>query len=35
MYSNVDVVVDTPAFYFWEEMHEAFPDANARTFGIK
>ncbi|XP_039254414.2 uncharacterized protein LOC120331409 [Styela clava] len=27
MYENVDAVVDIPAFYFWEEIHKAFPDA--------
>nr|XP_039249112.1 uncharacterized protein LOC120326829 isoform X2 [Styela clava] len=27
IYENVDAVVDTPMFYFWEELAEAFPDA--------
>lgn len=27
MYEDVDVVADCPAFYFWEEISEAFPDA--------
>ena len=27
MYKDVDAVVDAPAFYFWEEIHKAFPDA--------
>lgn len=27
MYDDVDAVVDVPAFYFWEEIHKAFPDA--------
>ena len=27
MYENVDVTIDTPAFLFWEEIHQAFPDA--------
>jgi len=35
MYSDVDAVVDLPAFYFWEEIHEAFPDAKVRTQGMK
>ena len=35
MYSNVDVVVDIPACYFWEEIHEAFPDAKVRRFSMK
>lgn len=26
MYENIDVVLDTPAFYFWDEIHKAFPD---------
>ncbi|XP_039249041.1 uncharacterized protein LOC120326765 [Styela clava] len=26
-FENVDAVVDTPMFYFWEELAEAFPDA--------
>ena len=27
MYKNVDAVVDMPAFLFWKEISEAFPDA--------
>ena len=27
MYESVDAVVDVPAFMFWEEMSEAFPEA--------
>lgn len=27
MYEDVDAVVDTPAFFFWEELAKAFPDA--------
>lgn len=27
MYKDVDAVVDMPAFLFWEEIAEAFPDA--------
>lgn len=30
MFENVDVVCDIPACYFWEEIHEAFPDAKVR-----
>lgn len=34
MYEDVDAVVDAPAFYFWEEIHKAFPDAKVNwTFG--
>ena len=27
MYKDVDAIVDIPAFVFWEEISEAFPDA--------
>ena len=27
MYENVDAVTDSPAFIFWHEIHQAFPDA--------
>nr|XP_026694836.1 uncharacterized protein LOC108950425 [Ciona intestinalis] len=27
MYDDVDAVVDAPAFYFWREIHEEFPEA--------
>lgn len=27
MYEEVDAVVDLPAFFFWDEIHKAFPDA--------
>nr|XP_039273077.1 uncharacterized protein LOC120347234 [Styela clava] len=27
MYKDVDAVTDYPAFYFWEEIHKAFPEA--------
>ena len=27
MFQNVDAAVDCPFFYFWEEIHRAFPDA--------
>ena len=27
MYQNVDAVVDLPAWHFWEELSEAFPEA--------
>lgn len=33
MYENVDAVVDFPAFYFWDEIHKAFPDAKVGIFG--
>ena len=31
MYKNVDAVADTPAFFFWQEIHEAFPDSKVKT----
>uniref|UniRef100_H2ZE83 Sulfotransferase n=1 Tax=Ciona savignyi TaxID=51511 RepID=H2ZE83_CIOSA len=27
MYKDVDATVDAPSFHFWEEIHQAFPDA--------
>ena len=27
MFENVDAVTDAPAFYFWDEIHKAFPEA--------
>jgi len=27
MYQKVDVVMDAPIYFFWEEIHRAFPDA--------
>ena len=27
MYENVDAVCDVPVFAYWEQIHEAFPDA--------
>ena len=27
MYEDVDVVIDTPAFLFWENISQEFPDA--------
>ncbi|XP_076817970.1 uncharacterized protein LOC143463386 [Clavelina lepadiformis] len=27
MYKDVDATIDTPVFFFWKEIHEAFPDA--------
>ena len=27
MYKDVDAVVDAPAYLFWNEIHQAFPDA--------
>ena len=32
MYKNVDVTIDTPTFFFWEEIHQAFPDAKVTCF---
>ena len=31
MYKDVDVVIDAPAFLFWEEIHDAFPDAKVKN----
>ena len=31
MYDDVDAVVDAPAYLFWEEIHEAYPDAKVNT----
>ena len=30
MYEGVDAVTDTPAFYFWEELHKAYPNAKVK-----
>lgn len=30
MYEDVDAAVDLPASLFWEQIHEAFPDAKVR-----
>ena len=27
MYDNFDVVMDSPAYFFWKEIHSAFPAA--------
>uniref|UniRef100_F6UBW4 Sulfotransferase n=1 Tax=Ciona intestinalis TaxID=7719 RepID=F6UBW4_CIOIN len=27
MYDNVDVTIDSPVYFYWEEIHRAFPDA--------
>jgi len=27
MYQQVDAVTDTPVYFFWEQIHQAFPDA--------
>lgn len=27
MFQNIDAVCDVPTFFFWEEIHRAFPDA--------
>ena len=35
MYENVDVVMDTPIFLFWEEIFWAFPEAKVRVVEIK
>jgi len=32
MYDGVDAVVDTRYFYFWEQIHEAFPEAKVNTY---
>ena len=35
MYKDVDAVVDAPAFSFWEEIHQAFPDAKVLHWRIQ
>ena len=30
MFDGVDAVTDVPAAHFWEELHEAFPEAKVR-----
>lgn len=32
MYKDVDAVVDAPAYLFWHEIHQAFPDAKVSVF---
>ena len=32
MYENVDAVTDCPANFFWEEIHQAFPDSKVPFF---
>jgi len=32
MYEGVDAVTDLPCFLFWEQLHEAFPDAKVWIF---
>jgi len=34
MYEGVDAVTDLPCFNFWEQLHEAFPEAkvNKKNF---
>lgn len=32
MYKDVDAVVDAPAYLFWYEIHQAFPDAKVNIF---
>jgi len=27
MYEDVDAITDAPVFFFWEQIHQAFPDA--------
>ena len=27
MYEDVEVVIDSPAYYFWKEIHAAFPNS--------
>ena len=31
MHEGVDAVVDMPSWHFWEELHEAFPEAKVYT----
>ena len=32
MYENVDAISDYPAYEFWKEIHELFPDSKVRYF---
>ena len=32
MYKDVDVVLDFPAFFFWKEIHDAFPDSKVNVY---
>ena len=34
MYENVDAVVDYPAYLFWKEIHEAFPESKVKSLNI-
>ena len=34
MYKDVDAVVDAPAYLFWKEIHQAFPDAKVSVMKI-
>ena len=30
MYKDVDVIIDSPVYLYWEKIHKAFPDAKVR-----
>ena len=30
MYERFDVVIDSPAYFFWKEIHSAFPNAKVK-----
>ena len=30
MFEGVDSLTDMPSFYFWDEIHKAFPDSKVR-----
>ena len=32
MYKDVDAIVDVPAFLYWYEIHQAFPEAKVSIF---
>jgi len=34
MYRDFDVVIDSPSYYFWKEIHSAFPDSKVCFYAI-
>lgn len=32
MFDGVDALTDSPVFYYWEELAEAFPEAKVRLY---
>ena len=35
MYKGVDAVAGFPVWYYWEEIHKAFPDAKVKVIGAE